>query len=383
MRVSADELLDQVRGPVLGLCRRHPEHNLTVIARAITDSYHGLGPVWLGPARSLVVLAVDGLGYEAAASAFPAAELWPLTSEFPTTTVACLMTSVTGVPAGEHGFTGVQYLHADGHRVVNCHSGQVTGWSDAIARPTATPEFPTVFDRLDAVGVRSVALPRELAGLHGDVTNRMLHGARLSPDAAAVRSAAPADPVGLVEAFAGGLVIEPGTLTWAYLDFDSYLHRHGFDHRIHVAARALGDLAQRLRDSGVSVLIFSDHGLTASAPAPGTLETWDAVAVERWCRLPPGGAGRVRWLYPHPGLAGELADRLAGQLGDAFVTSPDELADLGLVAAGSVGQRRLGEVVLVATGPDFPVPDPGTSYEHGSMTAAEVLVAMAIWSAGP
>jgi hypothetical protein len=52
------------------------------------------------------------------------------------------------------------------------------------------------------------------------------------------------------------------------------------------------------------------------------------------------------------------------------------------VAAGAVGQRRLGEIILMATGPDFPVPDAGTAYEHGSMTAQEVLVPMAIWSAG-
>ena len=57
----------------------------------------------------------------------------------------------------------------------------------------------------------------------------------------------------------------------------------------------------------------------------------------------------------------------------------DELADLGFVAAGSVGQRRLGEIVLIATGADFPVPDPEMAYEHGSMTAEEVLVPMAIW----
>jgi hypothetical protein len=29
--------------------------------------------------------------------------------------------------------------------------------------------------------------------------------------------------------------------------------------------------------------------------------------------------------------------------------------------------------------PDFPAPDPATGFEHGSMTADEVLVPMAIW----
>jgi Type I phosphodiesterase / nucleotide pyrophosphatase len=378
---TAGELLGQVETPVAGLHRPHPERNLAAVARAITGSFLGTGPVRLGPGRSLVVVAVDGLGYEAAAVAFSSAELWPLTSVFPTTTVACLMTAVTGMPVGAHGFAGVQYLHADGCRVVNCHSGQVSGFSEAMVRPTSRPDLLTVFDRLGAVGVPSKALPHELAGLPSEVTGRLLHGASVSRAGLGT-----ADPNGLAVAFAerltGTQAVERNTLTWAYLDFDSYLHRHGFDDRIAAGAAVLAELAQRLRDEGTSVLIFSDHGLTPSAPVPSTLQAWDAVAGERWCRLPPGGAGRVRWLYPHPGRAGALVAQLTGQFGDAFVTGPDELADLGLIAAGSIGQRRLGEVVLLATGPDFPVPDPGTGYEHGSLTAAEVLVPMAVWSAG-
>jgi hypothetical protein len=52
------------------------------------------------------------------------------------------------------------------------------------------------------------------------------------------------------------------------------------------------------------------------------------------------------------------------------------------VAAGSIGQRRIGEIVLIATGPDFPTPEPAVPYEHGSMTADEVLVPLAVWSPG-
>ncbi len=375
------ELLGQASTAVPGLYRRHADQNLSVIAQTIADCYQGAGPLRLGPSRRLLVVAVDGLGYEHAEAAYAAADLRPLTSEFPTTTVACLMASVTGAAGAEHGFVGVQYLHADGQRVVNCHSGQVAGWSAALIRPTVTPDLPTVFDRLGELGVPSVVLPHELAGLHAEVRNRMLHGAHACRQAGSKET----DPVRLVAAFAAelsALELDAGTLTWVYLDFDSYIHRHGFDHRVLAGAAALGELAGRLRDEGTSVLTFSDHGLTPSAPGQATMKAWDAAAGERWCRLPAGGAGRVRWLYPHPGQAGRLAAQLAGQLSDAFVTSPDELAEIGVLAAGSVGQRRIGEVVLLATGPDFPVPDPSTAFEHGSMTAAEVVVPMAIWSAG-
>lgn len=379
---EATELLSQVTSPLGGLYRRHPTRNLTAIASAITASYRDAGPVTLGPRRSLVVVAVDGLGYENALATLTSAEMSPLTSEFPTTTVACLMTSVTGERADRHGFVGVQYLHADGRSLVNCHDGSTTGWAAAVARPTRTPAFSTVFDALTGAGVRALVLPNELAGLHADARDRLLHGARFI-DAALPATAGPVD---LVAAFGGqieaAVAVAPDAMTWAYLDLDSHIHSHGFDQRAAAAMTALDDLARRLRDDGTSVLVFSDHGLARSAPSPDTNAAWQAAAGERWCRLPPGGAGRVRWLYPHPRHADRLSDQLARQIADAVVVTSDQLAELGFVAAGSVGQRRLGEIVLMATGPDFPVPDAATAYEHGSMTAQEVLVPMAIWSAG-
>jgi|HubBroStandDraft_1064217.scaffolds.fasta_scaffold29103_2 hypothetical protein len=384
----AQELLAQAELPVAGLYRRHAEHNLAAISAAIAGSYRDSGPVKLGPSRSLVVIAVDGLGYAHAASALESAVLSPLTSEFPTTTVACLMTSVTGEPAHAHGFIGVQYLHADGRRLINCHDGQITdpagqeSLGTEPARPTRTPSLATVFDVLGAAGVPVVALPNELAMLDAPVLGRLLQGAQIAGQA----RPAGADLLGRARAFADQVTIaaaaRPGTVIWAYLDLDSYIHRHGFDPQAQAAAATLDQLARRLRDSGTSVLVFSDHGLAPNAPSADTLSAWHAVTSERWCRLPPGGAGRIRWIYPHPRHADRLRDRLAGEFAQALVVGPDQLAELGLVAAGSIGQRRLGEIILIAIGADFPAPDASAAYEHGSMTADEVLVPMAIWSAG-
>src|SRR5579859_1161686 len=110
---EAGELLGSVASPFAGLYRRHPERNLAAIGQVIAGSLRGEGPVALGRRPGLVVIAVDGLGYGYARASLTSAELSPLTSEFPTTTVACLMTSVTGQPADRHGFVGVQYLHAN------------------------------------------------------------------------------------------------------------------------------------------------------------------------------------------------------------------------------------------------------------------------------
>jgi hypothetical protein len=376
---SAADLLGQSELPAPGLYRRHPERNLGAIAAAIEGAYRGEGPVKLGTSRSLVVIAVDGLGYTHAATALKPDSLMPLTSEFPTTTIACLLTSVTGQPPDTHGFVGVQYLHSDGMRTVNCHSGKLTepAGSVATARPTQTPDLPTVFDTLADLDVPSLAVPNELADLHDDVRGRLLHGASV----AAPRLPPIADPMRRTVAFGDQITAAPGNMTWAYLDLDTHIHRHGFDGPLHAAATELDQLARRLRDAGTAVLIFADHGLTRNQPSPATLAAWQAATTERHCRLPAGGAGRTRWIYPHPGHEDRLASQLAEQIPDAVVTGPDQLAAWGLAQPGSIGQRRLGEIVLIARGPDFPAPDATTPYEHGSMTADEVLIPMAIWSA--
>lgn len=372
------DLLAQTRLPVAGLYRRHPERNLGAIAAAITGAYRGEGPVTLGSSRSLVVIAVDGLGYPHAAAALRPDSLTALTSEFPTTTIACLLTSVTGQPPDAHGFVGVQYLHTDGIRTVNCHDGTLTSPAGppATARPTRTPGLPTVFGTLAALGVPSLVVPNELASLHADVRGRLLHGASVTaPSLPPI-----ADPVRRIAASGDLITTAPGSMTWVYLDLDTHIHRHGFDGRLYAAAAALDRLAQRLRAAGAAVLIFADHGLTASRPSPTTLAAWQAATAERHCRLPAGGAGRTRWIYPHPGHEDRLAAQLAERIPDAVVTSPGQLAGWGLTRPGSIGQRRLGEIVLIARGPDFPAPDATTCYEHGSMTADEVLIPMAIWS---
>jgi len=380
-RDEAAGLLGQMTTPLDGLYRRHPERNLAVISQAITGSYQGTGPIRLGPRRGLVVIAVDGLGYHPARATLTSADLSPLSSEFPTTTVACLMTSVTGEPAGTHGFIGVQYLHANGRTLVNCHDGSTAGQTTAaLARPTTAPVLRTIFDRLASAGTPVLALPNELGFLHAGARGRLLHGARVSGPALPA-----GDPADLVSAFATQILAataaEPDAMIWTYLDLDRHVHAHGFDQRAAAAMTALDELARRLRDGGTSVLVFSDHGLARSVPSPATEAAWQTASSERWCRLPPGGAGRIRWLYPHPGREDRLSSLLGRQLQDAIVVTSGQLAELGYVAAGSVGQRRLGEVVLIATGADFPVPDVTVAYEHGSMTAEEVLVPMAIWSA--
>lgn len=384
MHPDITALLSRCAIGVPGLHRTHPVRNLTAIAAAIVDAFDDTGPVRLGRDRRLVVIGVDGLGYEPASRALRPDVLTALTSEFPTTTSACFLTSVTGRPAHEHGVIGVRYLHPDGRRTVNCLDASLDEpTSEVPPRPTRTPDLPTVFDVLAARGVPVTVLPNELGRLAAALRGRIFRGAEIGAGVGRTGLPSTEDPRLAVAAFGdqldAAITATPTGLVWAYLDLDTRVHRHGTDTAVAAATRSIEVLARRLADAGTAVLLFSDHGLAANRPSAATRTIWRYADDPRRCRLPAGGAGRVRWLYPHAGRADGLAGWLADRLPDAVVTSPERLATWGLLAAGSIGQRRLGEIVLLARGPDFPAPDPTAAYEHGSTTAAELPVPMAIW----
>jgi Type I phosphodiesterase / nucleotide pyrophosphatase len=349
--------------------------------------------VELSSHRSLAVLAVDGLGYHVAAAGLAPDVLAPLTTSFPSTTTTALLSSLTGSTPSEHGVIGVQYLHSDGRRGYNAVTGEVTepGGAGAglAAGPGVSPDpaVRTVFMALRDLGVAAFCLPGELAAVPAAWRDRAFAGSRVLDGRG--RAAAPAGEPGIagvhgiVDAVTRDLTDTldryPGSLVWAYLNLDDHLHRHGPDQDIELACAAVNSLARRLSTQGTAVVLYADHGCVASRPSAETMAVWDEVTSPRACRLPAGGAGRVRWLYPHAGGARRLADELRSRLPGVVVSSPEELSRWGVVEPGSIGYARLGEVVLLALGPDFPVPDPALAYEHGSLTAEEILVPLAVW----
>jgi hypothetical protein len=385
--------------PAAGLFRSHASQNIGVIASCLVGAYHGESVVELGSSRSLVVLAVDGLGYHVAVAGLAPDILVPLTTSFPSTTTTALMSSLTGSTPSEHGVIGVQYLHSDGRRGYNAVTGELTEPSGAGPGAglgaSPGPAVRTAFMALRDLGVPAFSLPGELAGLPAAWRDRAFAGSRVlagrgheNDGIHGMRGMHGVHGVhGIVDAVTRDVTDTldryPGSLVWAYLNLDDHLHRHGPDHDIELACAAVDSLARRLSAQGTAVVLYADHGCVASRPSAKTMAVWDEVTSPRTCRLPAGGAGRVRWLYPHAGGARPLADELRSRLPGVVVSSPEELSRWGLVAPGSTGYARLGEVVLLARGPDFPVPEPALAYEHGSVTAAEILVPLAVWQPAP
>jgi hypothetical protein len=329
----------------------------------------------------VLVLALDGVGWEAGATAFRPDLLAPLTSVFPSTSVSAWLSALTGRPVSGHGVPGVTFREPATGRLYNC-------FDDPGRPPAPAPATPGVFAELAARGVRCVVNQGELATWPAHWRGRLCAGAEVLPPAAdwdRIRDDPPRTADAAITEFARAADVRPGPaglLAWSWVNADDHVHRHGYTGVLRDALVRLDRAARAAADGGHTVLAFADHGLAPSRCPPELNRRWAALTGPGWCDPPPGGAGRVRWCYPRPGRAGALATRLRDLLGDdGLVVGPRRLSELGLLPADPDLGVAVGEVGCLAIGDRFPVPDPGLPYEHGSVSPAEMLVPLAVWLA--
>ncbi|MET7981773.1 MULTISPECIES: alkaline phosphatase family protein [unclassified Streptomyces] len=325
-----------------------------------------------------------------AESAFSHAHIRPLRSTFPSTSTTAWLTAVTGTDAGVHGAVGMVHRAPGADHVTHLVTGETYAFG-----PLRTPgnallhTGPTLFDRAVESGRPALVIGAELERLTGAWVEALLHGARIVPSPAATATLS-TDPVSVAERTVReiGAVLgrdhDTPPLVWAYVNLDDHIHRSGYDARLREALLLLDTAAARWADAGWNVLAHADHGQVEATPDEALAEAWARLDSPAHCRMPGGGAGRVRWLHPLPGREESVAALLGDTLGDhALVLTPDELHARGLLPATPVVRERIGEVVALATSPRFPVPDPTAAWEHGSVSDGETLVPLAAWNATP
>lgn len=385
------ELQDECRiGEIEGL-RPHFGQGLHAVPSLVAGCWERPDwPLAVGSATGVILLAVDGIGWPHVEGIFQPSLLVPLTSTFPSTSVAAWLTSVTGRTVAEHGVPGVVYRQGN-DLLFNCLSDRAVGRSSDWTADDGAAEVtvgggPTLFETLAVTGRSSVALPGDLANSPGRWADSVLRGARLHPSAAnwtALRHR-PAEAVAAVVAEIDGLIGagiagREAQLLWAFVHIDPYIHQHGYDASVLAALRSVQAAATRWAGRGFTVIVHGDHGLTRNRPAPAS-PAWREVNGPRWCRLPPGGAGRVLWWYPRPGCDDELLAHVRAAIdGSGFAGPATALEDFGLLTGGSTRHTGIGEVVAFALDESFPAFDTTSRYEHGSVTAEEMLTPIAVW----
>jgi hypothetical protein len=340
----------------------------------------------LAATQRVVVLLVDGMGllslrdHAAAAPYLSSMDCTELTVGFPTTTSTSLASLSTGVPAGEHGFTGyTSYDDAVGD-VVNWLAWQPVGRRDDL-RDRLVPEvvqpLPTAWEQAADAGVSvTVASSRAFAGT--GLTRAVFRGGRfdgVTTGGDAIAIAADAADHGF------------RSLVYAYiaeLDFVGHVRGAGTDAwaaQLGLVDRQIEMLAERL-PNGTTLLVTADHGM-ADMPAEATVDADADGSPLRAGVVALAGEPRMRHVHCEPGARDDVLATWTELLGDqAWVITGDDAVASGLFGpvVTPSARRKIGDVLMMSRG-DLGVVQrkresrlssmPG---HHGSLTDRELLV---------
>jgi hypothetical protein len=371
-----------------------------------------LPPSLTDEVKTVVVVIADGLGHLqlereiAAANAPNLAELIaraghddpcvaysPLTSVFPTTTVAALGSVNSGVAPSEHGLLAYTLFLPEFEMVA-----EMIRWGPLNRRVSFTdPEFgkspeeffwaTTTYARLHAAGVeRTFAV--NPSGFSGTALTRMLHQQATYAGYISTSSLTP---------IVSRIVHDSAEPTYVYAYWptvDTIAHvvgpltpEHGsevaaFDSQFGRMLAALGDRHDTL------VLLSADHG-HVDTRLEDAVNFADHPQLLEMLRALPAGERRVVYLHPRLGATHEVAAYTRENLRDAAATMlRDDAVAQGLFGPGKLSERaagRIGEVLLFPRGarqlvtsiqgPDGnPVKQPTFRGLHGGLTPEEAIV---------
>lgn len=351
--------------------------SLTGVAPEILRSLSGASDL-LAPARSAVLVVIDGLGaLQLRAHAGHARRLASAggkkdvaRSVFPSTTAAALTSILTGADPGEHGLVGYRVLDPDQGRLAN----QLNGYERDGLDPATWQRRPTVFERAAAEGRRTFAVGLAEYARSG-LTAAVLRGAEY------VAADEPRERVRVAYELAAA---ESGALVYCYLpEVDKAGHRHGADSAEWIAALEEIDAAFALPvPPGVGVIVTADHGMIDVPHHRHVLLRDGDPRLDGVAHL--GGEPRLLHVYLEPGADAAAAARVwAAESGRAAdVSTRDEAIDAGLFGAvADEVRRRIGDVLVAARGAwafyDDRLEDKRPQAmigQHGSTTPEEVTV---------
>ncbi|MCS3428320.1 alkaline phosphatase family protein [Leucobacter aridicollis] len=299
------------------------------------------------PLRSLVVLAVDGLGSanlkarKGHAPTLAGLSHRRITTVTPSTTGAALTTLTTGRLPAEHGLVGYRIMHPELGLL-----SPLRDW-EGIADVRSWQHAEPLFEAASRLGLRARVYGRPAHSGSG-LTRAILTGAEyVGGDTIAERLAAATGDL------AGGAP----TLAYVYVDeLDRAGHQFGWQSRqwsdrLEQLDRAVGDFLTGL-PAQTGVVVTADHGMVdVESHQQVVFDLSDPAFADV---IEVGGEPRFRTFFIDPaGDADAFAAWLAAREGKrAWVTTRDEAFAAGLfgsaVAPGVA--ERVGEVILAARG---------------------------------
>jgi len=330
--------------------------------------------IGIGPCRSVVVLLIDGLGWNLLdshrelAPTLVAMAGGPISAVFPTTTPVGLGSFGTGLLPGAHGLVGASFWLPESDEVLNpLHWG-----SDPY--PVAVQPEPTVFEAVQRAGFSMATVSPEAYRTSGLTRAVLRGGSYLGADDAGAR-------ITQVRSFLAQS--GPGFVYVYWFELDRIGHEFGVDSSQWRAAlgRAESLVVGLLSElpPGTSLVVTADHGMV-DCPAESRVSVDDHPELMSGVRHLTGDP-RARHVYAERGAAHEVLLSWRAILGDDFtVLSRVEVEESGLlgeVDAALAG--RIGDVLVISRGSRMIASSSDATVsqligQHGALTGDEVLI---------
>lgn len=354
---------------------------------------HGFDMKRAEGARTVVLLVIDGLGYDHLLRVLPAGNLTQhcsaaITSVCPSTTASAVPTFLTGVPPQQHGFTG---------------------WFSYFAELGAVLAVLPYRTRLGYMPVdASVVSPADLSGVRPLFARLPLTAESVMPDWIAGSTFNRAFCAGCgVRAYKNlaGLFKtivqatkhrERSKFVYAYWPgFDALAHQHGVDSpeaSAHLAEidRRIGSLLTTLRGSDSLLLVTADHGFVDTRPQT-TLSINQHPQLAELLMAPLCGEPRLAYCYVHPRNQQAFERYVSTHLSSQVELYPSQqLIDEGWFGLGEPHPQlvqRVGHFALLAKDDhkivhqmpgEAPLQQIGV---HGGLSRQEMLVPLSVMEA--
>lgn len=346
-----------------------------------------------GKQKSTLVIGLDSISYKLAQKVFTPNILIPLSSTFPSTSVCCWVEVITGLSMETTKLPGPVFFAPEINRMYNSLSDTVEVNGEWVLdfpdkNKVAIGNWSTIFHDLSLTH-ETVAINGYFSLKKSRWSQALNEGAEKIYSTKANWDKIIFDPLKIIRSVIED--IEEALLKrdqkrpfflWTLVNTDSYIHFNGYNQALYSALKLLDITCQDLAEKGHTVIICSDHGQVPNIADRELGRAWDSLHSSKLCRLPVGGAGRVRWSYPYSKAEDLLLEKTIKLLGsEAIVLHRDDLEKYNLLKHNSYLKNRIGEIVTIALGDKFPITDYMLDivYEHGSILPEEMIVPLVIY----
>jgi hypothetical protein len=315
-----------------------------------------LSPQQINGHRHVVLVVVDGLGYDYLLRRLPDGALarhcvGSMTSVFPATTASAITSFLTGTAPQQHGLTGWHMYLAE----LGCVFAVLPGVPRYGGVPLGQAGIDVarlhghvpLAERLDASCV--TVSPQRIA--RSDFNVAHLGAAQLRPYEGLTH---------FVDYTASAVIgARERRFVYAYWpELDHIGHQYGIESEQALAHlqeldTAFGRLLERVHGRDTLVILTADHGMIDTR-AEDTIELEEHPALVGMLRLPLCGERRAAYCYLRPGADGDFEGYVREHLGDELEAVPSRrLVEEGYMGLGRPHPRlldRMGDYTLLARG---------------------------------